>query len=269
MTAGALAFLALRSTVSQRAWRRARSARRSSALAPSEAAADAEGVVLGLQDQVAAGQRHLGGEAGPLGPDRVLGDLDEDRLAGLEDLLDPRGLAVEVLLVVVDLAGVEHGVAAAADVDEGRLHAGQDVLDPAEVDVAAHGAPRLAGHVVLDQGRALQDADLGPLGALGDDHAAVGALLAEDPLLLLGQARGAAPSALVGLAGALPAGAGLEAGRALGAAGSRTAPAAAARVAVLGLVGLGEGVGAGRGRVGVDGGQAAAASPPAAAAAGA
>src|SRR4029450_13571280 len=112
MTAGALDFLALRSTVSQRAWRRARSARRSSALAPSAAVrtirprplgrtslrmsrsrgrsgsggrrgtpqggalgphlleevaqpgafglgeppGDPEGVVLGLQDQVAAGQ---------------------------------------------------------------------------------------------------------------------------------------------------------------------------------------------------------------------
>src|SRR5215211_2252699 len=189
-----------------------------------EAAADAEGVVLGLQHQVAAGQRHLGGQAGPLGPDGVLGDLDEDRLAGLEDLLDPRGLAVEVLLVVVDLAGVQHGVAAPADVDEGGLHAGQDVLDPAEVDVADHRAARLAGHVVLDQGRALEHADLGPLGALGDDHAPVGALLAQDPLLLLGQARGAPAAALVGLAGALAAGAGLQAGRALRAA--RAAPAA-------------------------------------------
>src|SRR5215218_6029157 len=186
------------------------------ALGLGETPGDAEGVVLGLEDQVAAGQGDLGGEAGPLGPDRVLGHLDEHRLAGLEDLLDPRCLAVQVLLVVVDLAGVQDGVASAADVDEGGLHAGQDVLDPAQVDVADHGATGLAGHVVLDQGRALKDADLGPLGALGDDHAALGALLAEDPLLLLGQPRWAAPTAPVGLAGPLTAGAGLQPGRALG-----------------------------------------------------
>src|ERR687897_545538 len=228
------------------------------ALVLGQAAGDAEGVVLGLEDQVAAGQGDLGGQARPLGPDRVLGHLDKHGLAGLEDLLDPGGLAVQVLLVVVDLAGVEDGVAAPADVDEGGLHAREDVLDPAQVDVADHGAAGLAGHVVLDQGRALQDADLGPLGALGHDHAPVGALLAEDPLLLLGQARGAAPAALVGLAGALPPGAGLKARRALRAA--RAAPAAL--LPGLGPVPLGGGVGGRGGGVGVDGDQAAAASPP-------
>src|SRR5918994_4699505 len=228
------------------------------ALVLGQAAGDAEGVVLGLEDQVAAGQGDLGGQARPLGPDRVLGHLDEHGLAGLEDLLDPGGLAVQVLLVVVDLAGVEDGVAAPADVDEGRLHARQHVLDPAQEDVADHGAAGLAGHVVLDQGRALEDADLGPLGALGDDHAPVGALLAQDPLLLLGQARGAAPAALVGLADALAPGAGLQAGRALRA--NRAAPAAL--LAGLGPVPLGGGVGGRGGGVGVDGDQPAAASPP-------
>src|SRR5512132_1080051 len=227
-------------------------------------AGDAEGVVLGLEDQVAAGQGDLGGEAGALGPDRVLGHLDEHRLAGLEDLLDPGRLAVQVLLVVIDLAGVQDRVAAAADVDEGGFHAGQDVLDPAQVDVADHGAAGLAGHVVLDQGRALEDADLGALGALGDDHAPVRALLAQDPLLLLGQARGAAPAALVGLAGALAPGTGLQPGRALGAA----RPGPAARLLLLGLA-LGRGVGGGGGRAGVDGDQAAAAPAPPPAPAGA
>src|ERR671913_353351 len=120
------------------------------ALVLGQAAGDAEGVVLGLEDQVAAGQGDLGGQARPLGPVRVLGHLDEHGLAGLEDLLDPGGLAVQVLLVVVDLAGVEDGVAAPADVDEGRLHAREHVLDPAQEDVADHGAAGLAGHVVLD-----------------------------------------------------------------------------------------------------------------------
>src|SRR5215216_1653862 len=235
------------------------------ALGLGQPAGDAEGVVLGLEDQVAAGQGDLGGEAGALGPDRILGDLDEHGLAGLEDLLDPRCLAVQVLLVVVDLAGVQDGVAAAADVDEGGLHAGQDVLDPAQVDVADHGAAGLAGHVVLDQSRALEHADLGALGALGDDHAPVRALLAQDALLLLGQARGAAPAAAVGLAGALAPGPGLQPGRALGVA---RRPGPAASLLLPGLA-LGRGLGGLGGRGGVDGDQAAAAPAPPPAAAGA
>src|SRR5512132_1287298 len=234
------------------------------ALGLGQAAGDAEGVVLGLEDQVAAGQGDLGGEPSPLGPDRVLGHLDEHRLAGLEELLDPGRLAVQVLLVVVDLAGVQDGVAAAADVGEGGLHAGQDVLDPAQVDVADHGAAGLAGHVVLDQGRALEDADLGALGALSGDHAPVRALLAQDPLLLLGQARGAAPAAPVALAGALAPGPGLQPGRALGAA----RPVPAASLLLVGLA-LGRGLGGLGGRGGVDGDQAAAAPAPPPAAAGA
>src|SRR6266545_1780850 len=135
--------------------------------------------------------------SGSFGADRVLGDLDQDRLPRLERLLDAGSLAVEVLLVVVDLAGVQHRVAALADVDEGGLHAGQDVLDPAEVDVADHRAAGLAGDVVLDQGAALDDADLGPLGALGDQHLALRAL-AQHALLVLGEPAAAAPAATVG-----------------------------------------------------------------------
>jgi hypothetical protein len=77
--------------------------------------------------------------------DRVFADLADEGLAGLEHLLD-LGLApatLEVVLVDLDVAPVQHGVLRGADVDERRLHAGQDVLDPPEVDVAVdlgHGA---------------------------------------------------------------------------------------------------------------------------------
>jgi len=60
-------------------------------------------------------------------------------------------LALEVDGLPVHFTGVEHGVAAAADVDERRLHARQHVLHAAEVDVADQGGLGLPGDVVLDE----------------------------------------------------------------------------------------------------------------------
>ena len=68
----------------------------------------------------------------------------------------------------VDLTGVEHGVAALADVDEGRLHRGQHVLHATEVDVADQRGLRLAGDVVLDEDLVLEHGDLGQVVALPD-----------------------------------------------------------------------------------------------------
>ena len=66
------------------------------------------------QDHEPAGERDLLGQAGPLGPDRVLGDLAQDGLARAEQLLDPgllrRAPALDVVEVVADVAAVEHGV---------------------------------------------------------------------------------------------------------------------------------------------------------------
>src|SRR3712207_8438434 len=53
-------------------------------------------------------------------------------VAGLQRLLDRALLAREAGRVPVDLAGVQDGVAALADVDERRLHAGQHVLHAAQ-----------------------------------------------------------------------------------------------------------------------------------------
>ena len=77
--------------------------------------------------------------------DRVLGDLGKNRLLGLEDVLDTGLLsasllalasAVEVIGVVLDIAGLGARRSWAWRVDEHGFHAGQDVLDPSEVDVA-------------------------------------------------------------------------------------------------------------------------------------
>ena len=146
------------------------------ALVVVEALGDAEGRRVGHHDHEAPGQRDLLGEAGPLGPDGVLRDLAQDRLAGPQHLLDARPTSaprrLDVLAVVADVAPVEHGVLGGADVDEGRFHARQDVLDPAPVDVAVDlggvvGRPR---HVVLDQGPALEHGDLGGVRADVDAH---------------------------------------------------------------------------------------------------
>src|SRR5439155_270052 len=64
--------------------------------------------------QVPPGQRDVAGQAGTLGADRVLGDLYQHRVAGLESLLDRAGAPFQAGRVPVDLAGVQHGVAPAS-----------------------------------------------------------------------------------------------------------------------------------------------------------
>ena len=144
--------------------------------------------------------------------DRVLGDLHQDGLARGQHRLDLAGLAVLVAeRGPVDLAGVQHGVAALADVDERRLHGGQHVLHPAEVDVADQRGLRLAGDVVLDEDLVLEDGDLGEVVALADHHDPVDGLAAGEELGLADD-RGAAAAGLAALAAALLLG--LEPGRA-------------------------------------------------------
>ena len=141
-------------------------------------------------------------QPGALGPDRVLGDLHQDRLAGLEDLLDLAVLALRAERVPVDLAGVDDGVATATDVDERGLHARQDVLHAGEVDVADQRRRGLAVHVVLDQDVVLEDGDLGQVVALPDDHAA-GDRLAAGQELGLAEDRRTATAGVPALAAAL------------------------------------------------------------------
>ena len=71
--------------------------------------------------------------------DRVLADLDDDVVTGLERLLDLALGTPEARGLPVDLTGVEHTVAAAADIHEGRFHRGQHILNDAEVNVSDEG----------------------------------------------------------------------------------------------------------------------------------
>ena len=97
-------------------------------------------------------------------------------------VFDAARLPVEPCGVPVDLAGVEHGVAAASDVDECCLHARQHVLHLAEVDVANHGGRRLLRDVVLDEHVVFEHADLRAFAVLPDHHDAVDGLAARQEL---------------------------------------------------------------------------------------
>ena len=142
-------------------------------------------------DEVAAGKADLAGEPGALMADRVLGDLHEHAIAGMQRQLDLASLVLAVAAVAVgggggglpvDLAGVQHGVAAAADVDEGGFHARQHVLHAAEVDVADQAGIRGAGDVVLHEHAVLQHADLDAPELAAHHHPAVDALAAGQEL---------------------------------------------------------------------------------------
>ena len=124
------------------------------ALFVGEPAADADARARRREDQVAAGDRDVHREPRALRLQRVLDHLDEDLLAGLDQLVDAAAGAAAALrrLLAVredDLVDVEEAVALEADVDEGGLHAGKDVVDLPLVDVADDRAPAAALDVEL------------------------------------------------------------------------------------------------------------------------
>ena len=154
------------------------------ALDVGELAADAGRVAVRHVDEVPAGQRDVARQPSALVADRVLGDLHEHRVAGLQRVLDRAGPALEPGHVPVDLAGVKHGVAAAADVDERGFHARQDVLHLAEVDVADEGTAGRPGHVVLDEHAVFEHSDLRAVALLPDRHDPVDGFAAGQELRL-------------------------------------------------------------------------------------
>src|SRR6201999_2966258 len=152
------------------------------ALFVGEPAADAGARALRRLDEVAPGDRQVHREPRALRLQRVLDHLDQDLLARLDQLVDPRpfagaAAAARGLLAVRedDLVDVEEAVALEADVDEGGLHAGKDVVDLALVDVADDRAAPAALYVQLgDVSFAaflfrLEDGNAG-LAALGGDQ---------------------------------------------------------------------------------------------------
>ena len=115
-------------------------------------------------------------------PTGILRDLHEDLVARLERELDAARLVAGLDGVPVHLAGVQHGVAAAADVDEGGFHAGQDVLHTTEIHVADERRVLVAGDVVLDEHVVFEDRDLDAPVLRAHDHLAVDGLAAGEEL---------------------------------------------------------------------------------------
>jgi len=162
---------------------------------------------VGHVDEVTPWQGHLTGQSGALVTDRVLRDLNENLVAGLQCQFDaPCGIAVRGVLggrVPVDLAGVEHRVAPASDVDERRFHTRQHVLHSPQVDVADERGVLVFGDVVLHENAVFEHADLnlvlrrahnhdpvngfaaGEEFSLGDDGAAAACVPAIPAALLL------------------------------------------------------------------------------------
>ena len=108
-----------------------------------QAARHPDALAVGGVDHVAPGDREIHREPGPLGLERVLDDLDDDVLAGLEHVGDVASVTAAATPAPGrlharqhDLIDVQEAVLLQADVDEGGLQAGQDVVDPALVDVA-------------------------------------------------------------------------------------------------------------------------------------
>ena len=120
-----------------------------------EPARDADALAGGRVDHVAAGDRELHRQPRALGLQRVLDDLDDDLLAGLEQVGDARAGSVPRPRLHLldarqhDLVDVQEAVLVEADVDERGLQAGQDVVDLALVDVADDRAAAAALEVEL------------------------------------------------------------------------------------------------------------------------
>src|SRR5690606_11618009 len=152
------------------------------ALGVRQLARDAVHGSAGHVDQVAAGQRDLARQASALVAHGILRDLHEDLVTLLEGELDATRLVARLDRIPVDLARVEHGVAAAADVDERGLHRRKHVLHATQVDVADERRLLRASDVVLHQHAVLEDADLRAALLRAHDHLTVDGLAAREEL---------------------------------------------------------------------------------------
>ena len=115
---------------------------------------------------------------------RVLGDLHQNRIAGLQGVLNLAGCAVQTGDIPVDLARVQHSVAAASNVNERSFHGRQNVLNLTQVHVADQGILLGLGHEVLSQHAILKHTNLDAAVLLTNQHLTVHGLAASQELSL-------------------------------------------------------------------------------------
>ena len=125
---------------------------------------DADALAVRRVHHVAAGDRQIHRQPRPLGLQRVLDDLDNDLLAGLQHLGDlaavPPGAAAPAGRLDArqhDLVDMQEAVLLEPDVDERGLESSEHVVDPALVDVADDRARSAAlqiqlGYVISGRG---------------------------------------------------------------------------------------------------------------------
>ena len=150
--------------------------------------------------QEATGQGNLAGQAGTLVTNRVLSDLHQNRIAGLQGVLNLAGRTVQTGDIPVDLARVQYSVAAASNVNERSFHGRQNVLNLTQVHVANQGILLGLGHEVLSQHAVLKHTNLDAAVLLTNQHLTVHGLAASQELSLSHDVAAAAQGA--GLAAA-------------------------------------------------------------------
>ena len=143
--------------------------------------------------QEPAGQGNLARQSSSLLSDRILGDLHQNRVAGLQGELDALGLTFQADRIPIHFAGVQNRVSATPNVHECRFHARKNVLHPPEIHVANHGGGRTFGDVMLDENTVLEDGNLDSVFGLTDDHDALDGFTSSEELRLVQDRRPAAP----------------------------------------------------------------------------
>ena len=139
---------------------------------------DAHVLDRGHEDDVAAGQGHVGGDPRPLGAERLLQDLHHHVLPFVQAILDGQGILVDELFggeqvlrqLLEDVGDVQEGVSLLADVDEGRLHPREDPGHPPFVDVADDAVMGGALDEDLGDGAVLKEGNLRLLRSGADDQ---------------------------------------------------------------------------------------------------
>ena len=114
----------------------------------------------GDQDKVASSQSNLTGQARALVADRILCDLDQDRVTGFQGRFDAARLSFKSNRIPIHFAGIKDSIAPLADINEGSFHRGQNILNAPHIDIADRCLLSTARNIVLDQKIVFDNCDL-------------------------------------------------------------------------------------------------------------